>query len=96
MSGIELENRRLLEKILAVLKIANNQQIVKEKDRILRNDTKKQIYLLCDGKNTVSEIAEKIGTSQPNVSQHLSSLLESGLVLYDELSGKRFYYKSLE
>lgn len=91
-----IKTNQLLEKILAVLKLANNKLIMEEKERILKNDTKKSIYDLCDGKHTVSEIASELNTSQPNVSQHLSSLLESGLVLFDELGGKRYYFKSLE
>jgi len=91
-----IETKRLLEKILCVLKLANNKAILKQKDTILRNETKRKIYELCDGKHTVSDIASELKTTQPNVSYHLSSLLESGLVLYDELGGKRYYFKSLE
>ena len=96
MERERIETRRLLEKILCVLKIANNKVILKEKDEILKNETKRKIYELCDGKHTVSDIASGLNTTQPNVSYHLSSLLESGLVLYDELGGKRYYFKSLE
>ena len=91
-----IETRRLLEKILNVLKLANNEAILKQKNRILTNKTKHGIYELCDGKHTVSDIASELKTTQPNVSYHLRSLLESGLVLYDELGGKRYYFKSLE
>jgi len=91
-----IESKRLLEKILCVLKLANNKALLREKDKILKNETKRQIYELCDGKHTVSDIASDLDTSQPNVSYHLSSLLESGLVLYDEVGGKRYYFKSLE
>ena len=91
-----IETKRLLEKILCVLKLANNKVILREKDKILRNETKRRIYELCDGKHTVSDIASELNTTQPNVSYHLSSLLESGLVLFDELGGKRYYFKSLE
>ena len=91
-----IETRRLLEKILCVLKLANGKAILREKDKILRNETKRRIYELCDGKHTVSNIASELKTTQPNVSYHLSSLLESGLVLYDDLGGKRYYFKSLE
>jgi len=91
-----IETRRLLEKILCVLKLANNKAILREKDKILRNETRRRIYQLCDGKHTVSNIASELKTTQPNVSYHLSSLLESGLVLYDDLGGKRYYFKSLE
>jgi len=91
-----IETKRLLEKILCVLKLANNRVILKQKDTILRNETKRKIYELCDGKHTVGDIASELSTTQPNVSYHLSSLLESGLVLFDELGGKRYYFKSLE
>jgi len=96
MDDTGIYTKQLLEKILAVLKLANNQTILKEKDRILKNEMKNKIFELCDGKHTVSDIASELSTSQPNVSYHLSSLLESGLVLYDELGGKRYYFKSLE
>lgn len=96
MERRDIETKRLLEKILSVLKLANSKIILQEKGEILKNKTKRKIYELCDGKHTVSNIASELNTTQPNVSYHLSSLLESGLVLYDELGGKRYYFKSLE
>jgi DNA-binding transcriptional ArsR family regulator len=91
-----VETKRLLEKILCVLKLANNEELQKQKENLLKNDTKRRIYELCDGNHTVSDIATELATTQPNVSYHLSSLLESGLLLFDELGGKRYYFKSLE
>jgi len=96
MERRDLETKQLLEKILSVMKLANGKAIREEKEAILKGSAKKKVYELCDGKNTVNEIATKSGLSQPNVSQHLSSLLESGLVLYDEVGGKKYYFKSLE
>lgn len=90
------ETIKLLEKILSVLKLTNSAIIEERKQSILKNDIKKKIYELCDGKHTVNDIALEIKTTQPNVSYHLASLLESGLVLYDDIGGKKFYYKSLE
>ena len=92
----DTENRRLLEKILCVLKLAHSKAIIKEKDNILKNVTKRKIYNLCDGRHTVTDIAKELKTTQPNVSYHLSSLLEAGLILYDDVGGKRYYSKSLE
>lgn len=92
----ETDNRRLLEKILCVLKLAHSKAIIKEKDIILKNVTKREIYNLCDGKHTVTDIAKELKTTQPNVSYHLSSLLESGLILYEDVGGRRYYSKSLE
>jgi len=91
-----VETKRLLEKILCVLKLVNSKEIQEEKDRLLKNETKRRIYELCDGNHTVSDIATELSTTQPNVSYHLSSLLESGLLLFDDLGGKRYYFKSLE
>jgi DNA-binding transcriptional ArsR family regulator len=96
MERTDIEVKRLLEKILSILKLANSKAILQEKEEILKNKTKRKIYELCDRKHTVNDIASELKTTQPNVSYHLSSLLESGLVLYDELGGKRYYFKSLE
>jgi DNA-binding transcriptional ArsR family regulator len=85
-----------LQKILSVLKLVNGEAIIKAKDGILKTETKKKIYELCDGKHTVGDIASELMTTQPNVSQHLSGLLELGLVLYEEKGGKKYYFKSLE
>lgn len=92
----ERNNRRLLEKILCVLKLAHSRTILKEKENILKNKTKRAIYNLCDGKHTVTDIAKELKTTQPNASYHLSSLLEAGLILYEDVGGKRYYSKSLE
>jgi DNA-binding transcriptional ArsR family regulator len=96
MENRDHELKKTLEKILAVLKLANNEVIAKEKEKILKNEIKKKIYELCDGQHTVGDISTQLNTTQPNVSYHLSSLNESGLVLFDEMKGKRYYYKSLE
>jgi DNA-binding transcriptional ArsR family regulator len=98
MEQRDVETKQLLEKILSVLKLANSEAIRREKEAILKgaDSTKRKVYDLCDGKRTVNDIAAELKLTQPNVSQHLSSLLESGLVLYDEIGGKKYYFKSLE
>lgn len=93
----ELKNLSiLLEKNLAVLKMSNSDKITETKERMLKNETKRKIYELCNGKNSVSDIVKTLGTTQPNVSYHLSSLLESGLLIYLDVSGNRYYTKTLE
>lgn len=44
------------------------------------------------GEKCVGELAESIGRSQPNVSQHLASLLHSGLVAARR-EGNRVFYR---
>jgi len=96
-SSEDMKNmKRLLDKILAILKLANSEKILKNKDSLLQNETKRKIYELCDGKHIVKDIVSALATTQPNVSYHLSSLLESGLVLYEDVGGNRYYFKTLE
>lgn len=88
--------RRLLEKTLAILKLINSEGVLKKKEDLLQNETKRRIYDLCDGEHTVKDIVSTLGATQPNVSYHLSSLLESGLVLYEDAGGNRYYFRTLE
>ena len=88
--------KRLLQKTLSIMKLANIDAIGRAKESILKSEMKRKIYELCDGKHTVGDIASELTTTQPNVSQHLAGLLESGLVLYDERSSKKYYFRSLE
>ncbi len=90
------KTRMLLEKVLAILKLTNMGKIQEAKTNLLQNQTKQKIYDLCDGRHTVKEIVTALKTSQSNVSYHLSSLLESGLVAFEDVGGKRFYSKILE
>lgn len=95
--NVEVRKSRLLqEKILAILKLVNMEKVQKVKASLLQNETKRKIYDLCDGRHTVKEMVTALKTSQPNVSYHLSSLLESGLVAFEEVGGRRFYSKILE
>jgi DNA-binding transcriptional ArsR family regulator len=96
-SSEDIKNvKRLLEKVLAVLKLSNSEKILNNKENLLQNETKRKIYELCDGKHTVKDIVSALETTQPNVSYHLSSLLESGLVLYEDVGANRYYFKTLE
>ena len=88
--------KKLLEKIFAVIKLVNSEKIAEARSNLLKNKNKKQIYDLCDGKHTVTDIVKALGTTQPTVSYHLSSLLEAGLVSYEDVSGNRYYTKTLE
>jgi ArsR family transcriptional regulator, cadmium/lead-responsive transcriptional repressor len=47
----------------------------------LANPTRHELmHLLCEGRRTPSELAELLGVSRPNVSQHLAVLQRDGLV----------------
>lgn len=50
------------------------------------------MWLLKDGEQTVSYLAEKLDTSMANVSQHLRVLRDQG-ALYTRKDGKQVYYR---
>eukprot|EP01034_Spumella_vulgaris_P028790 gene28790-35712_t len=52
----------------------------------------KIISAVCHGEKNVSELLEEIDTTQPNMSQHLSTLYRSG-VLSKRREGTQIYYK---
>jgi DNA-binding transcriptional ArsR family regulator len=58
----------------------------------LADPTRREILARVAGKSlSVTEIAEGITTSRPNVSQHLRVLLDAGLVRVDAVGTKRIY-----
>ncbi len=52
----------------------------------------KIISCLCDGEKNVSQLLEEIDTTQPNMSQHLNTLYQSG-VLGKRRDGVQIYYR---
>jgi DNA-binding transcriptional ArsR family regulator len=52
----------------------------------------KIISTLCDGEKNVSELLEKITTTQPNMSQHLNTLHRAG-VIGRRREGVQVYYR---
>jgi len=75
------ENRSLLWEIKAILTLANHDKLEEMKKRLLKEGSiKKQIYDLCDGTRTTSDIAQTIGKDNPYVNSYLSILRREGLV----------------
>ena len=52
----------------------------------------KIISSLCNGEKNVSELLEEINTTQPNMSQHLNTLYQAG-VLGKRREGVQIYYR---
>jgi ArsR family transcriptional regulator len=52
----------------------------------------KIISCLCNGEKNVSQLLEEIDTTQPNMSQHLNTLYQSG-VLGKRREGVQIYYR---
>mgnify|MGYP002628317862 CR=1 FL=1 len=55
----------------------------------------KIISCLCDGEQNVSYLLSKINTTQPNMSQHLHTLYQAG-VLGKRRDGVQIYYRIID
>ena len=54
------------------------------------------LQMLQEGERSVTSLAEEIGTTQPNVSKHLKTLQEAGLVTRQQVKNSVFYRLSDE
>jgi predicted transcriptional regulator len=97
-SGNEALNeiKQTLQTQLALFKLVHANEIQSAIEKRLGGETKRRVYDLCDGATSVSEIAIKVGISQPTATSHLNDLCMVGLVDYKTIAGKRCYYKTLE
>jgi ArsR family transcriptional regulator len=61
--------------------------------KVFSNHTRLELLdLLRDGEQSVSELMEETGSSQANISQHLSIMKSKGIVISNR-RGKNIYYK---
>jgi len=84
-----------LDDIFNILKMGQKSSIDQTKATLLgRSPLRKDIYNLCDGRHTVSDIAESLGKSMSLVSQSIAQLQSAGLIV-DERKGKRKFYSKV-
>ncbi len=82
-----------LDDLLSVTKMGQKTSIEATKaDLFSKSKLRSDVYKLCDGKHSVSEIAEALGKSISLVSQAISQLQSAGL-LAEERVGKTRYYE---
>jgi DNA-binding transcriptional ArsR family regulator len=82
-----------LGELVILLKMGQSSGIEERKSKILsKSPLRQQIYSLCDGKNTVSDIAKRSVKSMSLVSQTLTKLQEAGLIS-EERKGKQRIYR---
>jgi len=98
---VRKENTELLEEIssklsdiISLLKLGQKSTIEMSKSRLLASALRSKIYNMCDGKTTVSKIAEELGKPQPLISRYLKELEDGGLIK-SERRGKGVFYIKL-
>jgi len=83
-----------LDDVISLLKLGQRTTIEMAKNRLLASALRSNIYNLCDGRHTVSQIAEELRKSQPLISRYLKELEDGGLIR-SERRGKAVYYDKL-
>lgn len=81
-----------LDELKSLIILLSQKELDIQKDKLLPRDSiKRQIYELCDGDNSISEIANKIQKDAGYVSSNLSRLKREGLVRKIERNDEVFY-----
>lgn len=83
-----------LDDVISLLKLGQKSTIEVAKSRLLASSLRSRIYNLCDGRHTVTQIAEELRKSQPLISRYLKELEDGGLIK-SERRGKTVYYDKL-
>ena len=81
-----------MDTLISIMKFGQKQTTQRLKQSL--SDVELDVYSLCDGTRTVSEIANTLGKSIQQISMYLSKLEEEGLIV-PRKKGKRRYYESL-
>ena len=69
-----------LQEICEILRMESRETIKAEQRRILSSPLRKKIRDLCDGENSVSDIAKKLDKSIQQVSNNITLLQNAGLI----------------
>ncbi len=81
-----------IRKILFIQNIAHRREIIKYlNEEFLTTDTRKKIYNMFDGKNSIGDIAKKIGITHESVRLLVDQLENIGAIEILKKSGKTKY-----
>lgn len=84
--------QRDLEELKSIIVILNQEELEKKKDKLLpKNSIKKQVYDLCDGSKTISELARSIGKSNEYTGSYLSRLRREGLIRKTKINDEIYH-----
>ena len=84
--------QRDLEELKSLIVILNQEELERKKDKLLpKNTIKMKIYELCDGTNTISNIANSMGKENKYIRSYLSILRREGLIRRIERNGEIYH-----
>lgn len=84
-----------LQELLEIQRMVNKENIEAAQDRVLSGSPlRKQIFELCNGSLSVSEIAKATGKSLQQISNNIAVLQNVGLIREIREGKKKFYLKT--
>lgn len=87
-----LDIKSLLEDVKSLLLAVNSEKLDEAKRRLLKSGSaEEQVYDLCDGENTNSDIASKLKKSTDNINAVLSNLRKKRLIRYSDSNEKKVH-----
>ena len=84
---------KTIEQLVSLYKLTHIEEIRKAKRQVLSRKSRKEVYDLCDGKKSVSEIAKILKFKQPTITHHLTELSNLGFVSSKTEKGKKLFFK---
>jgi DNA-binding MarR family transcriptional regulator len=66
--------------LLAMYRLVNRERIIRGRDDVLGDGTKRKLWESCDGLRTQAELAKAAGVTQQRVSQIVSELADAGMI----------------
>jgi DNA-binding MarR family transcriptional regulator len=87
-------HQEAIDSSMELLIKAHGEQIEKEIMEFFGGSKRRaEIYLECDGKNSVTTIANKLQMKQPNVSTEVTKLKEEGLIKIKKTTDEGYIYQ---
>jgi Fic family protein len=84
-----------LQELLEIQRMVNKENIEAAQDRVLSGSSlRKQIFNLCNGNLSVSEIAKTTGKSLQQISNNIAILQNVGLIREVKQGKQKFYEKT--
>ncbi len=83
-------------KLLRLIEFTQKDAILRRKKEVLVSSTiRREVYELCNGERTVTEIARILGQKTPNISEQLAILESTGLITSKRRGRYKYYVKIL-
>jgi DNA-binding MarR family transcriptional regulator len=86
-----------LDTLTTLSKIGQAKELTLMREQVLgKSNIRRRIYNMCNGENTMNEIATSLKVKLPNVSKEIGILEQSGLVILKKVGKSRYPVRSIQ